>query len=497
MKEKFKWLIIFLVMLAVILRLYYFVYPLGKSAEITVDEAVYGLQAIKISNGDRPVFYPAQDYTGSFSAYLSSLLFFLVGISPFTLKVIPFIFSIGTVVLIYLLAKRVFGNSVAAFTLFICALGTPFWNNWSSRAGSGYVEATFFGVLILLLTIRVTEDSLPTKTQTIYFLLVGLFSGLGFWIQPTIIYFVFPVMVYLFVFLRKRFLIFLVFFALGFLVGAGPVIYYNSLLKPSATSSALFKKPWGIRTSLIKLVVEGMPVLLGGRTANSRVDFNPLTSNFVYLLFISSLAYFARVISYGKKFIRPEGLIFLTLISTVGIFIVATPFNQFSIEPRYVFSLYSVIPIVLGVFLSKISQISRYLVIFVLLVYSFNFVSGIVQAGPLSFLDSYKFKSLVYFLHQHKIEYAVATASLGHRVAFFSNGEIKTGVRGGGITEARFEKDNQEVSRIRDNDPRLVAYVGLKGDSEIKAFREEAKSQMGDYFFESEVEQNFVIYYSK
>lgn len=492
-----KFLILTLVTVGVVLRFYYFYYPLNKSSEITVDEAVYGLQAERILGGDRPVFYPAQDYTGSFSGYISAAIFSVFGVSAWGLKLVPLLFSMGTPWLIYLIALKTFSRRVAFFTLFVSSLGTPFWNNWSSRAGTGYVEATFIGALLLLLVIKLTKEESAQKIKIIYFTTIGFLSGLGFWIQPTIVYFVLPSLIYLLMRLRKDFFKFLVFFVPSFLIGAAPVIYYNLAIKTSGTASALLKWPWGIRGSFLKLVFEGFPVLLGGRTSNSHADFNLLISGFIYLFFIISLIYFFRLVFDGRTRRPGSELIVLTFIITLGIFLISTPFNQFSIEPRYLYGLYAVLPIIIGVFLDRVSTISVYLFAFVILIYGINSWLGLTKAPPLTFLDTYNVKSLVSFFRQKKIDYAVATPSLGHRLAFFSGGKIKAAVRGGGITEVRFEKDNFEVTRVRDADPRLVAYVGLKNEPEIKAMRDEAKAQLGDYFSETLVNNNFVVYYAK
>lgn len=489
-------LVALLIALAIAVRFYYLAYPLGRSSEITVDEAVYGVQAIRVENGERPVFYPAQDYTGSFSAYLSALVFSIFGVSVLGLKLIPFLFSIGTIWLIYLLALKIFNRRVALFSLLISALGTPFWNNWSSRAGTGYVEATFVGAIILLLVVNLTKGESHRRTRILYFTAIGFLSGLGFWMQPTIVYFIVPSLIYLLINLREKSVIPFVFFCLGFAVGGFPVIYYNLFINLSGTAGALFKKPWGMRGSLFKLILEGFPVLLGGRTSNSTVDFNHLTSILVYGIFVSAFLYFSKVVLSVKILLKPEFLLMLTFISTIGIFITSTPFNQLSIEPRYVFSLYIILPIMIGLFLERVFRFSVPFFLLLLLLYLFNSALGLYKAGPLSFLDPYSFKSLVSFLGKQHLNYIISTPALGHRIMFFSGGLVKAAVHGGGITEARFEKTNQEVIKIRDVDPRLVAYACLKGEPESAIFKTEGSLQFGQSYSEAAVEDYYTVVYS-
>lgn len=491
-----KNLIAVLLLVGVVLRLYYFVYPLGRSSEVTVDEAVYGVQALKIANGERPVFYPAQDYTGSFSAYISAVIFSIFGVSAWGLKIIPFLFSVGTIWLIFLLARRTFGQKVGLCALFFASLGTPFWNNWSSRAGTGYVEATFAGLLILLLTIRLLDGELNLKRRAVYFTLLGLLSGLGFWMQPTIVYFVVPALAFLFINLRTRFFVPFLFFCLGFAVGGFPVVYYNFVIKPSGTTGALFKKPWGMRGAFFKLILEGFPVLLGGRTSNSTRDFNPITSPLIYLFFISALGYFLKIILNLRNIRRAELLVFLTLISTLAIFLTSTPFNQLSIEPRYVFSLHAVLPIILGLFFERFWSWKALARGVLLALFFASAFLGVSLAPPLSFVDGYNFKPLVPFVKNLGISYVISTPAVGHRLMFYSGNSLKVGIRGGGIMEARFEKVNQEVTRARDLDPRMVAYVSLKDESELANFQTEGKYEYGLAFSQKEAGSNFSVIYS-
>ncbi|MCL5004191.1 MAG: glycosyltransferase family 39 protein [Patescibacteria group bacterium] len=502
LKEKRMWLVVLLFLAGFGLRFYYFAYPFGRSAGITVDEAVYGDQAIQIMNGVRPVFYPAQDYTGSFSAYLSALLFAVFGVSAFWLKAVPLIFSLGTIYLIYKLALKVYGRRVALFSLLITALGTPFWNNWAGRAGTGYVEATFLGLLILLLTLRIVENfdrllevfayRLPLVTY--HFLALGFLSGFGFWIQPTIVYFVLPSLIFLSLNLRRR-LIWrpAAVFIIGLIIGAAPVLYSNILLRPEGTTSALLKKPWGVRGAAYKLVTEGFPVLLGGRTANSLVDFNTTVSFLVYILFVLALCFFVVNIFRPLSSRRPSFLLGLFFVAVVAVFLLSSPFNQLSIEPRYVFSLYAVVPVILGYFLSTVINISRLLATGVMAVYSINFFLGLSRAGPLTFVDNYSFKPLVSYLDGKNISFAITTPAVGHRLMFFSQGQIEAAVRGGGITQARFENLNTKVTRARDSDPRLVAYICLKDEPACSSFRQEAQGLLKNLFEEKVINGAFEV----
>jgi hypothetical protein len=301
---------------------------------------------------------------------------------------------------------------------------------------------------------------------------------------------------YLLISLRKKFFTPFAFFCLGFVVGCSPVIYYNFSIRPSGTVGALFKKPWGIRGAIFKLAVEGFPVLLGGRTSNSTVDFSPVISALIYGIFLSALAYFANVVYRLRSSLGPELLLALTFITTITVFVFSAPFNQLSMEPRYVFSLYVLLPIIFGLFFERVSRLSMPVLSLLLGIYLLNSLLGLFKAGPLIFLDSYSFSPLVTFLRDRHINYIISTPATGHRASFFSNGSIKAAIRGGGITEARFEAVNFEVNKALSLEPRLVAYVSLNNEPNIPGFRAEAGSKYLENYAESVVDNNFRVIYS-
>ena len=132
------------------------------------------------------------------------------------------------------------------------------------------------------------------------------------------------------------------------------------------------------------------------------------------------------------------------------------------------------------------------------LVVSFYLVAiifGLTKAGPLSFLDDYSFSKLVSFMRGVGINYTYATPPLGHRLMFFSEGGVRARVRGGGITEARFEKINQEVIEVEGSDPRLVSFVALFGEGENEAFAEAARQRFGPKFNQALVDDRFKLYF--
>lgn len=298
--EKYYWLAFIGAFLSgVSLRVYYLVAPTTK---LGFDEAVYAFQALNILRGEWTVFYYNQAYTGTLQAYLTAFFYAFFGVNEIWAKLVPLGFSLLYLILTVALSFQIFKNkTISLISLLLASLSTSFWLNWSSRAGSGYNEMITFGQIIFLLTLIIARDDLKRNQKPLYAFVLGLAAGIGFWIQPTIVYFLLPS--FLFLLLTRPFwgrqsrLFDISLYASipGALLGLAPVIWCN-LSGCAATFSSLVnkgslldEKPWG---SFWNLVTKGMPVLLGVRRAAEEIDYVPTLAIGIlglYLIILGSL----------------------------------------------------------------------------------------------------------------------------------------------------------------------------------------------------------------
>lgn len=494
---KKNYLVFSLVVLGAIVRFWYLFEPFSYSVNITPDEAVYGLQALHALKGEHSIFYWAQPYTGTFSAYLSAFFFLLSGPSSLFLKLVPFLFSVGFIYLNYLIAKKVTNdNRVAVATLIITALGTPFWNNWSSRAGSGYPEATFVGNLILLTGLSLIYFS-PARRHFSFFCL-GFLSGFGFWLQPTIVYYVFPVYLFLFLknpkyFLGKEILSLL----FGIFLGGLPVIYWNTQFGGGTGNALLHLSIRGLKRALAGLVFDGFPVILGIRSSFSRENFFTPIAITIILLNISAMVFFlGQRISHIKNIIFnfskssvPMDLIGATFFSTLSIFLFTEKFNQFVIEPRYILALYSTCPLILAIFANQLAKTQRILFSLSVVFFLANWVFGLLKAPPSSFVDYYKLDTVLKKISAQKVVFVNSEGALAHRLMFLSNESVIASVREGGLMAARYPKYNQEVL---DAPWDYKGFVILKNNPDAKILENEMRSFVPGYKRE-EIGNRFVI----
>ena len=119
---------ILVLLVAIFLRLY----NLDKvPSGLSYDESVNGVDALRILNGERPIFLIENSGREVLFIYLQALGISFVGQTDFALRVVPAIMGLLTVVVTYPLVRRMFDARVALLT---CAwLSVSFWHVIFSR----------------------------------------------------------------------------------------------------------------------------------------------------------------------------------------------------------------------------------------------------------------------------------------------------------------------------------------------------------------------------
>ena len=503
---KKNWVILTILLVGGLLRV---IYAFAPTSQISPDESTYGLAALHWVKGtDFPIFYYAQPYTGTLSAIISAGLMAVFGITPFWLKIVPLLCSVAFVYTNYLLGKKIFKReAVGLLAALFTALCSPFFLNWSGRAGSGYPEMILIGNLSLLLILKIlypevreAQDPVSLRKRDRVLLvryqnyaILGLLLGLGFWIQPSIVYYAVPVLLLLLLF--KPWLFFTLpgwLLILGAVLGCSPVIYYN-IVYHGATSSALFHDPWGIKNAASSFWTVGFPIIAGLRASWTTADFFKPLSILIYLFYFAagywlffslivkflwegtvgwSLSIFKKSISFifclahrlrsclskrpslvgtdesgsgvafGAKLVTrtslwsqelarlidPAWLIWGVLFFTWLIFSLSGQFGQFVIEPRYILSLYTVLPLLAAGFIIKASLVFSAIRYFLILLVLASQLIGLALGGkntrPDTFLNQYSLKPLINFLDSRDIGFVYADEEICHRLIFESNERI-------------------------------------------------------------------------
>ncbi len=173
--------------LALAVRAYFLVQSNGM---MEGDEAILGIQAERILHGARPIYMYGQAYMASWDAYLAAPLIALFGPSGAILHVVTLLESLLLIPLFGALATRMFRTERARFPAMLLAAIPPvyvgvvelhFWG--------GYIETLILGTALLLVTLRIADRWALHQPTSWLWLLAGLLTGVGWWIDPLIIYY--------------------------------------------------------------------------------------------------------------------------------------------------------------------------------------------------------------------------------------------------------------------------------------------------------------------
>jgi 4-amino-4-deoxy-L-arabinose transferase-like glycosyltransferase len=245
-------------------------------AGVDSDQAVLGIMAYHVQQGERPVFYSGQPYTGSLEAYLATLVFQVFGANDFTLRVPALLFSVACVGAVFWLGAVLYGYRIATLAALFVALAPSIMISWSLAAGANYIEIAFCGTVLLLLAVLYPDlRAMPLPVA----LLMGLIAGLGTWLQPMMGEYLVPVAVTYLLRLwvarpctdtpgreagRRTLVAALVAIAAGLAIGMAPLIIYN-VRHPLATLVYFIRVSGGGNHLLVaeRFVTESLPILLG------------------------------------------------------------------------------------------------------------------------------------------------------------------------------------------------------------------------------------------
>ena len=255
------------------LRLSYLIYLLPTCSD---DESIFGLMTKHLLEGKEfPIYFYGAHYGGALLCYLAAIPFSLFGPSMSLLKLTTYLFSIPTIIFVYLLARSLSDKRVAILSALFMAL-PPFLINWTGQlAAGGYPETLFFGTLSLLLTHSLIFTERTPRQEIRSLALLGFLNGIGTWILFSMIPYTLTTWTFL-AFkkmktpLEKLLVIFLIFYAFGIF----PLVIYN-IRYPFATFTRLGARVTGIGTSEISGKGTGDLVSLAFSTALAMMENVP------------------------------------------------------------------------------------------------------------------------------------------------------------------------------------------------------------------------------
>ena len=201
------------------------------------DEAVVGLMARHILQGERPIFFYGQAYLGSLDAWLVAGSFVLFGQNLLAIRLVQLALFLATIATTYLLGLRIYRSQwVAGAAALLLAIPPVLFTLYSNISLGGYGEVLLLGNLCLLLALWLLDGEQPagsrewTLARGAGWLALGGLGGLGFWTFPLILVYLVPILALAGARYRRRvpeLLVYWIVFAVGFVAGALPWLGYT------------------------------------------------------------------------------------------------------------------------------------------------------------------------------------------------------------------------------------------------------------------------------
>jgi hypothetical protein len=165
----------------------------GRLGAIDSDEAITGLMARHLLDGEFRAFMWRLSYQGTIVTYPVALSFRLFGTSRFALELPYLLMSAGAALCIWRIGVRFLRPFQAVFAALAFWLWPALYVWISVKPLIFYVPTLLLGLGVMLCTLRAVER----PRGWIDWCLVGLFAGVGWWTSPNIMYFVIPAVLWL------------------------------------------------------------------------------------------------------------------------------------------------------------------------------------------------------------------------------------------------------------------------------------------------------------
>jgi len=158
------------------------------------DEAVEGLMALHLLNGEFPAFFWGQAFKGVPEVYAAAGAFALFGSSVVTLKSVTLAFFAAYVAVNFALLDKIARRWVAVAASLLLIFAPPALVLWSLAASAEYIVIMLLGTILLLLCLRLEEGrTRGQQTETPLLGAIGLVVGLGLWVHQIFVVYLLPV----------------------------------------------------------------------------------------------------------------------------------------------------------------------------------------------------------------------------------------------------------------------------------------------------------------
>ena len=248
-----------LVLVGIGLRVWVLTSPLGT---LDADEAVSGLMARHVLDGELDRFFWGQVYGGTLEQLLTAGVFAAAGgSSVLALKLVPVALCAACAVVVWRIGLRVLDPRAARLAGALLWTWPAAYVWWSTKSRGFFWLGLLLGLLVLLLALRLAEE--PDRRRD--WALLGLAAGLGCWETAQVAFLAGPALLWLLAMVPRATARHLPLLAGGAVLGALPWLEYN-LAHPLDSLRLLPPAPGGEGTYVERLTVfftDALPMALG------------------------------------------------------------------------------------------------------------------------------------------------------------------------------------------------------------------------------------------
>ncbi len=203
----------------IVLRVMILTGPLGA---LESDEAVSGLIARHMLDGDFTPMYWLSPYGGTLESAVAAAVFAVVGSSVLALKLTTLGVFIVAGVLTWRVGTRTVGPRAALVGAALYWVFPAYLVWWTTKARAYYGMGVLLGLVVLLLVLRLRE-----RDSRVDAAVLGLALGLGWWTTPGVVLIALPALVWLVA--RRPAILRLALFAVpGLVLGLAPWVAWNA-----------------------------------------------------------------------------------------------------------------------------------------------------------------------------------------------------------------------------------------------------------------------------
>jgi 4-amino-4-deoxy-L-arabinose transferase-like glycosyltransferase len=173
----------------IVLRIWVLASPIGG---LDGDEAVWGLMARHVLDGELPIFFWGQSYGGTQETLLTAAVFALAGSGTLTVRLVAMALFALAALLVWRVGRRTVGEPAARLGAVLFWIG-PSYLVWKSTRAHGFYGAVLvLALAVLLLALRLRDGAGERDLAGL-----GLAVGLGWWATPQIAFVAAPLLAWL------------------------------------------------------------------------------------------------------------------------------------------------------------------------------------------------------------------------------------------------------------------------------------------------------------